>query len=239
MKIALIGYGKMGKEIEKIAITKGYEISLKVTSQNADFSPSDLSDTDVAIEFSRPEYALDNINKCFEANTPVVVGTTGWYHEFENIKNQCEQGNQALIHATNFSVGVNIFFKINQLLAQYMNHQSNYRATVEEIHHTAKLDAPSGTGITIGEQIISEIDTLSKWENNESNEQDVLPLVSERIDPAPGTHTVTYKSDIDTISIEHIAHNRIGFASGALLAAEWLLDKKGMFTMDDVLKLKN
>lgn len=237
MKIALLGYGKMGKEIEQIVLSKGYEISLKVTSQNADFTSEELKDSDVAIEFSRPEFAIENIKKCFEANVPVVVGTTGWYHHFNEIKDLCDQNNQALLYATNFSVGVNIFFKINQLLAKYMNHQPSYRVEVEEIHHTQKLDAPSGTGISIGQQIIDEIDGLKSWENNPSTDKAVLPILSKRIDPAPGTHTVTYKSEIDTISMTHEAHNRKGFASGSVLAAEWLVDKKGVFTMEDVLKL--
>lgn len=237
MKIALLGYGRMGKEIEKIALSKNYEITLKVTSGNANFTSDDLIGTDVAIEFSRPEFAVSNINKCFEAKVPIVVGTTGWYNQFDEIRKTCINDGQALLHATNFSVGVNIFFKINSLLAKYMNHQPTYKVEVEEIHHTQKLDAPSGTGISIGKQIIKEINYLKSWENEVSNDKSVLPILSKRIDPAPGTHTVEYKSEIDTLSITHEAHNRKGFANGAILAAEWLLDKKGVFTMEDVLKL--
>lgn len=238
MKIALIGYGKMGKEIEKIALAKGYEISLKVTSSNTNFSVSELKDTDVAIEFSRPEFAVNNIKKCFEANVPVVVGTTGWYEQFDEIRSLCLENNQAFLYATNFSVGVNIFFKINTLLAKLMNKQPQYSVEVEEIHHTQKLDAPSGTGISIAEQIIENTDSLSAWKNDYTNTKTELPIISKRIDNVPGTHEVTYKSEVDSINIVHTAHNRSGFAQGAVLAAEWLLNKNGIFTMEDVLSLE-
>ena len=184
MKIALIGYGKMGKEIEKIALDKGYKIGLKVTSENANYSSEELTSCDVAIEFSRPEFAYENIMKCMEANVPVVVGTTGWYDRFDEVERICEEKQNALLYATNFSVGVNIFFKINTLLAKYMNKQ-NYSVKVEEIHHTQKLDAPSGTGISIGEQIIDEIDGLTTWENKATTSKGILPIISKRIDPAP------------------------------------------------------
>lgn len=239
MNIALIGYGKMGKEIEKLALAKGYQIGLKVTSKNANFNSQDLKGIDVAIEFSQPEFALTNIQKCLNNNIPIVVGTTGWYHKFEEVTNLCQDNKGALIHATNFSIGVNIFFKINTLLAKYMNQQPSYRPEVEEIHHTQKLDSPSGTGISIAEQILAENKQLSGWENNESEQKHILPLVSKRIDHVPGTHDVVYNSEVDSIKISHVAHNRIGFASGALLAAEWLIDKQGVFTMNDVLKLND
>jgi 4-hydroxy-tetrahydrodipicolinate reductase len=237
MKIALIGYGKMGKEIEKIALAKGYEISLKVTSLNTNFNSNDLKGTDLAIEFSRPEFAINNIKKCFEANVPVVVGTTGWYNQFDEIRSLCLENNQALLYATNFSVGVNIFFKVNALLAKFMNKQPQYSVEVEEIHHTQKLDAPSGTGISIAEQIIANNDTISSWKNELTTNKNELPIVSKRIDNVPGTHEVTYKSEVDSINITHTAHSRRGFAQGALLAAEWLSDKSGIFTMEDVLGL--
>jgi 4-hydroxy-tetrahydrodipicolinate reductase len=237
MKIALIGFGKMGKEIEKIALSKGYEITLKVTSSNTDFTAKDLQGTDVAIEFSRPEYAISNIKKCFEANVPVVVGTTGWYEQFDQIRSLCLENKQALLYATNFSVGVNIFFKINTMLAKFMNNQPQYAIEVEEIHHTQKLDAPSGTGISLAEQIIENNDNLDSWKNELTDTKNELPIVSKRIDKVPGTHEVIYKSGVDTIEIKHTAHNRSGFAQGALLAAEWLADKEGVFTMDDVLSL--
>lgn len=238
MKIALIGYGKMGKEIEKIALDNGHQIGLKVTSKNADYSSDELKSCDVAIEFSRPEFAYENIMKCMEAKIPVVVGTTGWYDRFDEVTKICKEANNGLLYATNFSIGVNIFFKVNTLLAKYMNKQ-NYSVEVEEIHHTQKLDAPSGTGISIGEQIINEVDRLTSWENQKTDNKNVLSIISKRIDPAPGTHIVTYENDIDTLRIEHTAHNRKGFAGGAVLAAEFLVDKDGIFTMDDVLKLND
>ena len=238
MKIALIGYGKMGKEIEKFALINGHEISLKVGSQNADFEASELLGTDVAIEFSRPENAISNIKKCFEANVPVVVGTTGWYDSFEEIENICISRNQSLLFATNFSIGVNLFFKLNTHLANLMNAHKQYSVEVEEIHHTQKLDAPSGTGISIAEQIIENNNLKNNWINEISEKEEELSIISKRIDKVPGTHSVYYKSDVDEIEIKHTAHSRSGFAKGALLAAEWLAkNKDGIFTMQDVLSL--
>lgn len=236
MKIALLGYGKMGKEIEKVALEKGHTIVLKITSKNSEFSTKDLQDADVAIEFSTPEFAIQNIKKCFEANTPIVVGTTGWYESFDDIKRLCLDQNQSLVHATNFSIGVNLFFKLNEQLAKLMESHPAYNIEVEEIHHTQKLDAPSGTGISIAEQIIENNASKEKWVNYSSADVKELGIVSKRIDDVPGTHSVYYKSTTDEIEIKHTAHNRSGFAGGAVLAAEWIArNKNGIYTMNDVL----
>lgn len=238
MKIALLGYGKMGKEIEKIALKKGHKIGLKVTSDNAEFPPSELLGIDVAIEFSRPEFAVSNIRKCFEANVPVVVGTTGWYEDLEDVETLCVARNQTLLYATNFSIGVNLFFKLNTQLAQLMTSYPEYKVEVEEIHHTQKLDAPSGTGISIAEQIIENHSLKNNWVNENSSREEELSIVSKRLDEVPGTHSVFYRSEIDEIEIKHTAHNRSGFAHGALLAGEWLArHKDGIYSMQDVLEI--
>ncbi len=236
MRIALLGYGKMGKEIERVALSKGHTIVLKVSSSNSDFDSSELSNVDVAIEFSKPEFAASNIKKCFEAQVPIVVGTTGWYHEFEEIKTLCKSQSQSLIHATNFSVGVNLFFKLNEQLAKLMNNHPDYEIKVEEIHHKQKLDAPSGTGISIAEQILNHNFQKESWVNHLSEDEKELSVVSIRQDDVPGTHSVYYKSTTDEIEIKHTAHNRKGFAGGAVLAAEWIVQHKGgIYTMNDVL----
>ena len=244
MKIALLGYGKMGKIIEKIATDRKHEIVLKIDHDNLhELTAENLRKADVAIEFTMPGSVLGNIAKCFEAGTPVVVGTTGWYDELENIKQQCEENNSTLLYATNFSVGVNIFFKINKMLAKLMNNYPYYDVQVEEIHHTQKLDSPSGTAITIAEGIIENIDAKKDWLNvlttddnkNEGNiSQNELLIESLRIDSVPGTHTVIYDSEVDSIEFKHTAHNRNGFALGAVLAAEWLQDKKGFHSVQDM-----
>ena len=244
MKIALLGYGKMGKIIEKIATDRKHEIVLKIDHDNLhELTAENLKKADVAIEFTMPGSVLGNIAKCFEAGTPVVVGTTGWYDELENIKQQCEETNSTLLYATNFSVGVNIFFKINKILAKLMNNYPYYDVQVEEIHHTQKLDSPSGTAITIAEGIIENIDAKKDWLNvlttddnkNEGNiSQNELLIESLRIDSVPGTHTVIYDSEVDSIEFKHTAHNRNGFALGAVLAAEWLQDKKGFHSVQDM-----
>jgi len=244
MKIALLGYGKMGKIIEKIAIDRKHEIVLKISSANLDeLTTENLQKADVAIEFSNPESVLTNIKKCFEANVPVVVGATGWYTEFEAIKQQCEAGNNTLLYGTNYSVGVNIFFHINKMLAKLMNNYPYYDVQVEEIHHTQKLDSPSGTAITIAEGIIDNIESKNGWVNvlttDDNNSQDnisqnELLIESLRIDSVPGTHTVIYDSEVDSIEFKHTAHNRNGFALGAVLAAEWLQDKKGFYSVQDI-----
>jgi 4-hydroxy-tetrahydrodipicolinate reductase len=244
MKIALLGYGKMGKIIEKIAHDRKHEIVLKIGTANLnELTTENLQQADVAIEFSTPGTVLSNIEACFKAGIPVVVGTTGWHHEIAQIQEQCNYGNNALIHATNFSVGVNIFFHVNKLLAKLMNNYPYYDVQVEEIHHTQKLDSPSGTAITIAEGIIDNLDNKKGWINilttddaaDDSNvPADQLLIESLRIESVPGTHTVIYDSEVDTIEFKHTAHNRSGFALGAVLAAEWIQDKKGFYTVQDM-----
>jgi 4-hydroxy-tetrahydrodipicolinate reductase len=238
MNIALIGYGKMGKAIEAIAVERGHTISLKVTSQNSnEFTIENLAHADVAIEFTNPESAIENLYKCFDANVPVVCGSTGWLSKVEDVKENCTSKNSSLLYASNFSVGVNIFFELNKKLAHLMSNQPAYKVSVEEIHHTQKKDAPSGTAITIADGILDNITQKTKWVNEATDNQNELSIISKRIDPAPGTHTIKYSSAIDDIEITHTAHNRQGFALGAVLAAEFLLGKKGIFTMQDVLHI--
>jgi 4-hydroxy-tetrahydrodipicolinate reductase len=244
MRIALLGYGKMGKIIEKIATDRKHEIVLKIDKDNLDeLTAENLQQADVAIEFTTPSSVFNNISKCFEAGVPVVVGTTGWYDQLGDIKQQCETGDHSLLYATNFSIGVNIFFHINKVLAKLMNNYTYYEVQVEEIHHTQKLDSPSGTAITIAEGIIENMDAKSKWQNvlvaDESNTDDniknnELLIESYRMDSVPGTHTVIYDSEVDSIEFKHTAHNRNGFALGAVLAAEWLKDNKGFHSVNDM-----
>lgn len=235
MKLALIGYGKMGKTIEEIAVNKGHEISLVIDLHNSkDLTNENLQKADVAIEFTTPETAMDNILKCFNAGIPVVSGTTGWLHRMDELKQTCLQNDAAFLYSSNFSIGVNIFFELNKRLAELMS-QQDYDVTVEETHHTQKKDAPSGTAITIAEQILKELPDKKKWVNNKSDDKEELSILSKRIDPAAGTHAVKYSSAIDDIEIIHTAHNRKGFASGAVLAAEFIKGKKGIFNMQDVL----
>jgi len=245
MKIALLGYGKMGKMIEKIAVDRKHEIVLKIGSDKLhELTAENLKAADVAIEFSTPSSALSNIRACFKADVPVVVGTTGWHNELQAVKQQCEQGSHSLIYATNFSVGVNIFFHINRVLAKLMNKYPYYDVQVEEIHHTQKLDSPSGTAITIAEGIIENNDSKKNWVNvlttdeagaaDENLTNDKLLIESFRIDSVPGTHTVIYDSEVDTIELKHTAHNRNGFALGAVMAAEWIKDKKGFHSVQDM-----
>ena len=244
MKIALLGYGKMGKIIEKIALDRKHEIVLKIDYNNLDeLTVENLQKADVAIEFSTPDTVLGNITKCFEAGTPIVVGTTGWYGQLQQIKDDCLKNNNALLYATNFSVGVNIFFHVNKILAKLMNDYPYYDVQVEEIHHTQKLDSPSGTAMTIAEGIIDNLDNKTEWvnvlEESEGNSIDTVKnnqilIESLRIDSVPGTHTVIYDSEVDMIEFRHTAHNRNGFALGAVLASEWLHNKKGFFTVADM-----
>ena len=236
MKIALIGYGKMGKAIETIALQKNHEIVLKIGIENVEeFTIEAVQQAEVAIEFSSPESAFTNVMTCLQANVPVVCGSTGWLHHYNEAQQYCLQQNGALLYASNFSVGVNLFFELNKYLASLMNHHPEYEVSLEEIHHTQKKDAPSGTAITLAEQVLQQITTKKKWVNTKANQSNELSIISKRIDPAPGTHTIQYCSAIDDITITHTAHNRVGFASGAILAAEYLLDKKGIFSMKDVL----
>lgn len=236
MKIALIGYGKMGKEVEQIALERGHSIVLKVSSDNAStYSLSDLQQADVAIEFSKPASAVSNIYKCFEAGIPVIVGTTGWLEQLDEVKKTCIEQQQGLFYASNYSIGVNLFSKLNEILAQLMNEYPEYNVSMEEIHHVHKLDAPSGTAISLANQVMQHISSKQKWVNDSTENRSELGIVSKRIDEVPGTHTVTYSSDVDAISITHIAHNRKGFALGAVIAAEFMKGKKGIFGMADLM----
>jgi 4-hydroxy-tetrahydrodipicolinate reductase len=244
MKIALLGYGKMGKIIEKIATDRKHEIVLKISSSNADeLTAENLQKADVVIEFSTPSTVRLNITKCLEAGVPVVVGTTGWYGSIDEIKALCDQRNGAVLYGTNFSVGVNVFFHINKALARLMNNYPYYDVQVEEIHHTQKLDSPSGTAITIAQGIIENTDTKSNWTNvlvsddnkaDDTVKPDELLIESYRMDSVPGTHTVIYDSEVDSIEFKHTAHNRNGFALGAVLAAEWLQNKQGFYSVNDM-----
>jgi 4-hydroxy-tetrahydrodipicolinate reductase len=238
MKIALIGYGKMGKAIEEIALSKGHEIVLKIGASNtSDFTKENIQKADVAIEFTGPHTAFENISKCIQWAVPVVCGSTGWLDHFEKAKKLCEEEKGCLLYASNFSIGVNLFFEINKQVAALMEPYENYDVSMTETHHTEKKDAPSGTAISLAEQILAQIGRKKKWINEASNEASDLIIRSERIDPAPGTHTISYDSAIDSIEITHTAHTRKGFASGALLAAEFANQKIGIFTMKDVLGL--
>lgn len=234
MKIALLGYGKMGQTIEKLASDRGHEIVARVSSPD-DFT---LADAEVAIDFSVPSSAVTHLTKCFEAGIPVVSGTTGWLDAFGEMVKFCKEKNGAFIYASNFSVGVNLFFEFNKKLAELMARHTSYQVDMTEIHHTQKLDAPSGTAITLAEEIIEQTD-YTGWELKEEQHisKSHIPISSKREGSVPGTHIINYKSDIDTITLTHEAHSRQGFALGAVIAAEWLLDKEGIFTMRDVLSL--
>ena len=228
MKIALIGYGKMGKTIENIALERGHEVVLRLDVNNPeDFER--LAEADVAIEFTRPESAVDNLRRCISAKIPVVCGTTGWLKHYDEVSKLCQSNDTAFFYASNYSIGVNIFFEINRQLAAMMNNYPMYSIKMEEIHHTQKLDAPSGTAITLAKGIIENVGRKTNWVCDTEGVADDLVITSKRIDPAPGTHVVTYDSPIDSIEIIHTAHSREGFATGAVLAAEWLLAKKGCF----------
>ncbi len=238
MKITLIGYGKMGRAIEEIAVQKGHQVVLKISSQNtADCTTENLRHADVVIEFTNPHSAVNNIKNCIDAGVPVVCGSTGWLQHWDEVTKYCDKKNGALLYASNFSVGVNLFFELNTYLAKLMAAYPDYDVMIEEIHHTQKKDAPSGTAITLAEQILHQLQRKKTWINEESNNKDELSIISKRIDPAPGTHTIKYTSAIDDIEITHTAHNRRGFASGAVLAAEFLQEKRGIYTMKDVLHL--
>lgn len=238
MKIALIGYGKMGKAIEKIALEKGHEIVLTISSSNkSQLTAENLAKADVCIEFSTPDAAYENLLSCLHAKVPVVCGTTAWLQHLDTIKSSTISNDTAFLYASNFSIGVNLFFKLNSYLAKLMSKHPDYVASIEEIHHTEKKDSPSGTAVSLAEGILQNHPSYNHWKNEETDEPKALPIISKRIDPAPGTHTIYYKSEIDEISINHTAHSRSGFAMGAVLAAEFLVGKKGIFTMDDVLHL--
>jgi 4-hydroxy-tetrahydrodipicolinate reductase len=236
MKIALIGYGKMGKAIEKIALERGHNIQLTIDVNNLqDFTAQNLQQCDVAIEFTSPHTAVNNISTILKAKLPIVSGSTGWLANWQQVADVCNETKGSFIYASNFSVGVNIFFALNKKLAALMKNQPNYNVVMEEVHHTEKKDAPSGTAITLAEQVLQIIDRKKQWANHPSTNNEDLEIISKRIDPAPGTHIVKYTSTVDDIEISHTAHNRVGFATGAVLAAEYIVNKKGIFTMSDVL----
>lgn len=236
MNIALIGYGKMGKAIENIALTQGHRVVLKIDLDNAVMLTTEhLQQADVAIEFTGPQSAVSNIMACIDAGIPVVSGSTGWMERWNQVADHCGKLNGTLLYASNFSIGVNIFFAVNKYLASLMNEQAAYTPSIHEVHHTQKKDAPSGTAISLAEQIITQQKRYISWVHEQPASANDMLITSERTDPAPGTHTVTWQSDIDTIQITHEAHSRIGFAAGAVLAATYLQNKKGIFTMQDVL----
>ncbi len=236
MIIALIGYGKMGKTIESIALQRGHSVNLKIDiDSQAAFTKENLQQCDVAIEFTGPRSAKENILKCIDAGIPVVSGSTGWLENRHEVDNLCKEKNGTFLYASNFSVGVNIFFEVNKKLAQLMKGHAAYSISMEEIHHTQKKDAPSGTAITLAEQIMQELPRKKKWVNEFSDNPEDLVITSKREDPAPGTHSIKYSSPVDDIEIIHTAHNRQGFATGAVLAAEFLKGKKGIYKMKDVL----
>jgi 4-hydroxy-tetrahydrodipicolinate reductase len=239
MNIALIGYGKMGKAIEEIAIERGHNITLRITSANKhEMTKENFATTDVAIEFTNPEVAKDNVMKCLNAGVSVVCGSTGWNEEVHLAKMKAVDMNKSFLIASNFSVGVNIFFEVNKLLAKLMSDQPDYNITVEETHHTQKKDAPSGTAITIAEQILENMERKKHWAKESTDNPEAFPIIAHRIENVPGTHNVKYSSAIDDIEIIHTAHNRKGFALGAVLAAEYINGKTGVFTMKDVLGIR-
>lgn len=237
MKIALIGYGKMGHTIERIARSRGHEIVSIIDKDNQeDFNSDAFKSADVAIEFSMPAAAMENYRRCFAAHVPVVAGTTGWLDQIAAIKEACEKEGQTFFYASNFSIGVNIFFAMNKYLARIMNNYPAYNVRMEEVHHIHKLDSPSGTAITLAEGIIDNIDRKDKWVEGVEPAADELGITAFRRDEVPGIHTVIYESDVDVISMTHDAKSREGFALGAVVAAEFTHDKKGFLTMEDMLK---
>ena len=240
MKLAIIGYGKMGKAVEQAALKRGHEVVLRVSSSNiSDLNPHLLSMADVAIEFTTPETAAVNILSCFTAGIPVVVGTTGWYQNFESVRQACDNGNHTMLYASNFSLGVNIVFEINRMLAKLMNHQNQYSVAIEETHHIHKKGAPSGTAITLAEGICSELKRKHRWvlDNGQAISDDSLSVKAFREDEVPGTHKILYNSSEDEILLQHTAFGREGFAAGSVAAAEWLIGKTGCFSIRDMLHL--
>lgn len=235
MKIALIGYGSMGKTIEKICLSRGHEVVLKVDADTSQTWKKEISNADVAIEFTEPHAAEENMQVCFDAGIPVVTGTTGWYTRFEQVKLACESANGSLFYATNFSIGVNLFFQLNRTLARLMATHLDYTALMVETHHTRKKDAPSGTAITLAEGLLAEHPAYCRWNTPELARNGDLEIESIRENDVPGTHEVTYRSDVDEITIKHTAFSRQGFAEGAVVAAEFLVNKKGIYSMSDLL----
>jgi len=235
MKLAIIGYGRMGHEIEAIAVKRGHEVVLTIDKDNIqDLESEKFKTADVAIEFTFPESAVADYLKCFKAGVPVVTGTTGWLDSKPMVEEECKKHNCGFLYASNFSLGVNLFFELNKRLAEMMAKFSDYSVRMNEIHHIHKLDAPSGTAITLGEDIIKANPRLKKWVNTAECASDELPITSERIGEVPGTHEVFYRSEADEITIRHEAFNRKGFALGAVIAAEFMAGKKGIYCMKDV-----
>jgi 4-hydroxy-tetrahydrodipicolinate reductase len=234
MNIILLGYGKMGKIIERVATERGHHITARIDIDNA--SEFESAKGDVAIEFSHPDAAFENVKKSLEKNIPIVCGTTGWLSRKSEIEALCKARNGAFFYASNYSLGVNIFFKLNEYLAKMMNNFSAYEIGMDEVHHTEKKDAPSGTAITLAEGVLKHVDRKKVWVNAQTGKPEDIFIESFRIDQVPGTHVVKYESPIDDIEIKHIAHSREGFALGAVMVAEWLRDKKGVLSMDDYLK---
>ncbi|MDO4727849.1 MAG: 4-hydroxy-tetrahydrodipicolinate reductase [Bacteroidota bacterium] len=232
MKIGLFGYGKMGKAIEQIAVARGHQI---VFVQSGDFTTGNFDEVDVAIDFSLPSSAFDNIKKALEAKVPIVSGTTGWLDDYDRAVTICKENDGGFVYSSNFSLGVNIFFKLNEYLAQMMNKFQQYQPSITEIHHTQKIDAPSGTAITLAEQIVAQT-TIDGWVLAQ-DKNNTLKINALREGTVPGTHIIGYDSEIDSIQIKHVAHSREGFALGAVVASEWIVNKKGVFTMKDVLGL--
>lgn len=235
MKVGLVGYGKMGQAIEKILLDKGHSISKIININNADEIKEITPDnTHVVIEFTAPESALNNIKAVLANKVPVVSGSTGWLDHYNEVVEFCEKQETGFFYASNYSLGVNIFFKLNEQLAKMMNGQG-YESSMLEVHHTQKLDAPSGTAITLAEGLIANVDNKTKWVNQKTQNPEELEIISERVDPAPGTHEISYDSEVDTIKISHVAHSRQGFAQGAVMAAEFMVGKKGVYSMNDLL----
>lgn len=237
MVIGLFGHGKMGRAIEAIAIQRGHEIGF-IADAHQPAAPGKFEHCDVVIEFSIPILAPAHISMCIEAGVPIVIGTTGWYESFDRLSDLCEEKNGTMLPATNFSIGVNLFFALNKMAAKLFNGRKEYQVSIDETHHVHKLDAPSGTAISLAEQILANHENYLNWklvENNLALPARTLPIASFRIDEVPGTHSVKYSSTIDDIELTHKAHNREGFAMGAVIAAEWIIDKKGIFSMEDVL----
>lgn len=236
MKIALIGYGKMGKAIEGLALAKGHEVVLRIGRSNQhELTAENLKQADVCIEFSTPDTAFEHVSACLNAGVPTVCGTTAWLQHLDEAKTLCKANDTAFLYASNFSIGVNLFFRISEYAAALMSKHRQYRVSMEEIHHTAKKDAPSGTAVSLAEGILKAYPDMSGWVNEASADPSQLGIVSQRIDPAPGTHHIHYRCAIDEITLSHTAHSREGFASGALLAAEFLCGKKGVYGMNEVL----
>lgn len=239
MNIALIGYGKMGHAIERIATERGHNVVLRISSSNRDeMNTENLQKANVAIEFTHPGAAKENVLQCLDAGIPVVCGTTGWNKDIAKAEMKAAEKGTAFLQASNFSIGVNIFFEVNKLLASLMEDHPEYSVSIEETHHTQKKDAPSGTAITLAEQVLDNIKNLQHWTKGHTNEANTIPVIAHRVENVPGTHTVKYSSGIDDIEIIHTAHNRDGFALGAVLAAEFVAGKQGTFHMKDVLGIR-